>query len=67
MKPSIEQLQNADRYELIDSFRIDEMAQFLTRERALPEQILHRNQRPKNGLAEFSLTGFMRRLLSKLC
>ncbi len=51
MRPTIEQLQNTDRYELIDSFRIDEMAQFLTRELGFTRKDTAQKPTPKKWMS----------------
>ncbi len=57
MKPTVEQLHNADRYELIDSFRIDEMAQFLTRELGMAKKEPNQKSTPNKWIGWVFLLG----------
>lgn len=57
MKPTVEQLHNADRYELIDSFRIDEMAQFLTRELGFDRKEASQKPTPKKWISWVLILG----------
>lgn len=59
MKPTIDELHNSGRYELINSFRIDEMGQFLAQELGL-QTSAQPTKKPNNRfMTVFFLIGFL--------
>lgn len=59
MKPTIDELHNSGRYELIDSFRIDDMGQFLLRELGLRSRSGEPKKAAKKSLTWGFLAGFV--------